>query len=87
MPIYRILQFSCIVLLVTGTLAQAGPGQRGGSGDRSREGKRRQRDDNALKIGDAAPALRLKTLDGQKKVSVLAAEARKPVILFFGSYT
>ncbi len=41
----------------------------------------------APKAGEAAPPLTLDTLDGKRKVKLASFEGRRPVVLFFGSYT
>ena len=49
---------------------------------------RQQRDDSAPKVGDTAPLFTLKMLDDQSKTVKLASYGEKrPVVLFFGSYT
>jgi len=40
-----------------------------------------------LKIGDTAPEFQLKTWDGQGEVRLTELLGKKPVVLFFGSYT
>ena len=41
----------------------------------------------ALRVGDKAPLLTLKTLDGKASVDLAGFGGKKPVVLFFGSYT
>ena|GEM_PF-3444046 len=41
----------------------------------------------APKVGDAAPLFKLKMLDSDKVVDLAALSKKKPVLLFFGSYT
>ncbi len=53
-----------------------------------RKGHRRgMREDNAPKTGDAAPSFKLSTLDGEDETDLESFRDKKPVVLFFGSYT
>ena len=52
---------------------------KGKGDDRPQEG--------SLKVGDAAPTFKLKTLDGKAEVQLAAFKGKKPVVLVFGSYT
>lgn len=47
----------------------------------------RMRNDGAPKVGEDAPPLKLKTLEGKKKVDLASFAGKKPVVLLFGSYT
>ncbi len=58
---------------------------RGGQG-RGGQGRGRQ-DAGGLKVGQKAPDFKLKSLDGKSQTELSAIVAKKPVILFFGSYT
>lgn len=40
-----------------------------------------------LKVGDAAPAFKLKSLDGKSETDLAAFKGKKPVVLIFGSYS
>ncbi len=48
---------------------------------------RRMRDDNAPKVGDVAPTFTLMSLDGKSETDLAMYRGKKPVVLFFGSYT
>ena len=55
---------------------------------RSSQGRARQtRSDNAPKVGDLAPTFKLKSLDGESETDLADFKGKKPVVLFFGSYT
>ena len=54
---------------------------------RGRNRKRKRRPDNAPKIGQLAPDFKLKSLDGKSTTTLSDYRGKKPVILFFGSYT
>lgn len=41
----------------------------------------------APKVGEAAPLFKLKMLDSEKVVDLKSLAEKKPVLLFFGSYT
>ncbi len=47
----------------------------------------RMRNDGAPKVGEDAPPLKLKTLEGKKQVDLASFAGKKPVVLLFGSYT
>ena len=79
-----ILLTLCVLFVASDLLAQRPEGRRGG---RRRGGRRMMRDDNAPKAGEKAPTFTLKTLDGKSEFSLESAEGKKPVLLFFGSYT
>ena len=49
--------------------------------------ERMMRDDGAPKVGDVAPAFTLKSLDGKSETDLASFKGKKPVLLFFGSYT
>ncbi len=49
--------------------------------------ERMSRDDGAPKVGDVAPAFTLKSLDGKSETDLASFKGKKPVLLFFGSYT
>ena len=56
------------------------PGRGGGRG-------RGQSDANRLMVGEPAPDFKLQSLDGKSQTHLAALRSKKPVILFFGSYT
>jgi len=71
-----------------GQRGQRGPGgQRGRGGQRG--GRRGQRGDDgsALVKGEVAPDFVLKSLDGESETKLSDFRSKKPVVLFFGSYT
>jgi len=41
----------------------------------------------ALQIGDLAPTFKLKTRDGKQETDIASFRGKRPIILFFGSYT
>ena len=73
----------CVLFVASDLSAQ----RREGRGGRRRGGRRMMRDDNAPKAGAKAPAFTLKSLDGKSEFSLESAKGKKPVLLFFGSYT
>ena len=44
-------------------------------------------EDKQLQAGDMAPTFKLKSLDGKEETDLAAFKGKKPVVLFFGSYT
>ena len=84
------------IMLMSSLLLAMGAGQvsaqEGDDGDERRRRRERMRemmsrDDGALKVGEHAPVFKLKSLDGQSETDLAGFRAKKPVILFFGSYT
>ncbi len=65
------------------------PAQQDGDDSRRREGMRERmmRDDDAPKVGDVAPVFTIKSLDGKSETDLASFKGKKPVLLFFGSYT
>jgi peroxiredoxin len=55
------------------------------SQERSRRMGMRMQD--TVRVGDAAPDFKLKTLDGAREVQLSAFRGKRPVVLVFGSYT
>ncbi len=49
--------------------------------------ERMMRDDDAPKVGDVAPVFTIKSLDGKSETNLASFKGKKPVLLFFGSYT
>jgi len=45
------------------------------------------KDDDAPKVGQMAPAFKLKSLDGKSDTELASFKGKRPVVLFFGSYT
>ena len=54
---------------------------------RASQESRRGRSDNAPEVGERAPNFRLKSLDGKSTTELADFAGKKPVVLFFGSYT
>ena len=77
----------------------SGPDQRFDQMDENKDGfltkdefakKPRRRgsgDDGAPKVGDEAPTFKLKTLNGKSEFDLADDRGKRPVVLFFGSYT
>lgn len=59
--------------------------QRPDRGQRSR--RRPPAADNAPRAGDVAPQFTLPSYDGESETSIADFQGKKPVVLFFGSYT
>lgn len=53
----------------------------------SAQDRRARQEKGALQIGDAAPVFKLKSLDGKEEMDLASYRDKKPVVLFFGSYT
>lgn len=62
--------------------------QSGGSGATSQPNRAQQAQERKpLKVGDLAPTFALASLDGKKLTDIKSFRGKKPVLLFFGSYT
>ena len=71
-----------------GQRGQRGPGQRGRfGGQRGQRGGRGGDNGTALVKGEVAPDFVLKSLDGESETKLSDFRGKKPVVLFFGSYT
>ena len=67
-------------------LGQPGQGPPGGGRPGGRGGMM-SRNDSAPKVGQEAPTFKLKSLDGKKEMNLAEFRGKRPVVLFFGSYT
>ncbi len=61
--------------------------QRGGRKGMDRGGRKGRGEDNSLAVGEMAPDFNLKSLEGDLRTQLSSFRGKKPVILFFGSYT
>ncbi len=82
------LMSSLLVAIAAGQVSA----QQGDDGDERRRRRERvhemmSRDDGAPKVGEQAPVFKLKSLDGNSETDLSGFRAKRPVILFFGSYT
>ena len=87
---YRPLLCVAIMLAVAlgwGASAQAGLKPVDGQKDKPAEHKKRPPRKPAPKLGDVAPVFKLKMLDSEKVVDLKGFAGKRPVLLFFGSYT
>lgn len=57
------------------------------SGRRRGMRDRMSRDDGAPKVGEEAPDFTLKSMDGKSETTLSDYNGKRPVMLFFGSYT
>ena len=72
------------VIAVCGAFAQQGNTKTGekiiAKGEEMQKAKQ-------LEVGDVAPTLKLKSLDGKEETDLEKFRGKKPVVLFFGSYS
>ena len=61
--------------------------QRGQRGQGGRRGGRNVDNGSSLVVGEVAPDFALKSLDGKAETKLSDFRGKKPVVLFFGSYT
>lgn len=71
------------IVIASAVLALVAGAALGQEGRRARPG----RADNALKVGQKAPEFTLKSQDGKQEFNLASFRGKKPVVLFFGSYT
>lgn len=78
MPMRSITLFSiiCALLAAVAVTAQERPSRARGN-----------REDGALKVGQMAPTFSLNSPDGKQAFTLKDFRGKRPVILFFGSYT
>ncbi len=55
--------------------------------EKGKQLRKRGKDDDAPKAGEKAPIFKIKSLDGKTEFNLEDFRDKKPVILFFGSYT
>ena len=80
----RKIALRAVILVMTTVLVTDAEAQRRrGRGD----SMMKQRKDNAPKVGDTAPTFTLQAHDGKSETSLAYFKGKKPVVLFFGSYT
>ena len=58
-----------------------------GDADAQGRGSRMRPEGNAPRIGDDAPTFSLKSLDGKSETNLADFAGKRPVVLYFGSYT
>ncbi len=88
---YRVILTLALALGVcvgaAGTVgADANPFNKGDKTKKKRR-KGRPKRGKAPRVGDVAPMFELKMLGGEKRVDLKSFQGKRPVILFFGSYT
>jgi len=87
---YRVLLTLALALGVCfGATSSVGADANPFNGDKTKKKQRKGRSGRgkAPRVGDAAPTFKLKMLDGKKQVDLKSFRGKRPVILFFGSYT
>ncbi len=82
-----VLASVALAMSAGGVLAQEGRGQGNREERMKRMRERMSRDDGAPKVGDVAPTFTLKSRDGKQETNLASFQGKKPVVLFFGSYT
>lgn len=75
------------VLIAATLFPVVGCATTGGRRARRRDRNRWKKDDGAPKVGEIAPLFTLKSLDGEREVELAGFQGKRPVVLFFGSYT
>ncbi len=78
-----VMMLSVLTLLQGGAFAQQLGDKRGGGRPKGYA----RPPDRGPKVGDMAPTFQLMSLDGKKETDLDAFRGKKPVVLFFGSYT
>ena len=80
----RILFILSLIVVITtsGALTAQQPGRDGAA-----KVQRAPREDKGPKAGAVAPVFKLMSLDGKEPFDLESFKGKKPVVLFFGSYT
>jgi len=78
------MQRQALLSVLAAGVLTAGVVATAGAQERTPETPRTKR---APLVGEEAPTFTLKSLDGKETFELEKARAKKPVILFFGSYT
>ena len=83
----QLVMLALIIMTVAGGVAAQQP-----SRDRDRRGRRdrqrsTERTGSSPKAGEQAPPFTLKSVDGKQETNLASFRGKRPVILFFGSYT
>ncbi len=80
-----------LLILPSLLLAMAAGCESSGKQDLERRAQRRHNrrayEEGALRAGDTAPTFKLASLDGKSETDLASFRGKRPVILFFGSYT
>ncbi len=87
---YRLMWILALALGVCfGAAAPVGANANPFKGDKAKKKQRKGKSKRgkAPRVGDVAPTFELKMLDGKKQVDLKSFQGKRPVILFFGSYT
>lgn len=82
----RTLIFTTLLAIALCSLPALAQGQRPERPDRRTQPRARQQD-HALRVGQYAPTFTLNSYDGESKTDVKEFRGKRPVIVFFGSYT
>jgi peroxiredoxin len=87
---YRVMLTLALALgLCFGSAGPVGADANPFKGDKAKKKQRKGKPGRgkAPRVGDMAPTFKLKMLDGKKRVALKSFRGKRPVILFFGSYT
>ena len=77
-----------IITMTTGiVIAQPSGDGKAFKGKKGKKGSRPLREDKGPKAGIIAPTFKLMALDGKQEFDLESFRDKKPVVLFFGSYT
>ena len=82
----RTLIFTTLLAIALTSLPALAQGERPQRPDR-REQPRARLQDRSLRVGQSAPTFTLPSFDGESKTEVKEFRGKRPVIVFFGSYT
>jgi hypothetical protein len=85
------MRYSILLILGLATVTLLGRAAPAGPGPETDDDQQRARDNApevpAPQIGQPAPLLKLRALDGSREVDLAGLIGKQPVLLMFGSYT
>ena len=76
-----------LVIAVCGAFAEQADTEPGERPRAERARRRGMQNEKQLAVGDMAPTFKLKSLDGKEETDLEKFRSKKPVVLFFGSYS
>ena len=76
-----------LVIALCGAFTQQGDPETGEKPGAERAKREKMQDTKQLEVGDVAPTFKLKSLDGKEETDLEKFKGKKPVVLFFGSYS
>lgn len=83
----RMVMFAWIVVTLAGGVVAEQPARDGNWRGRRDRQRSTERSSSGPKAGQEAPPFTLKSVDGKQETNLANFRGKRPVVLFFGSYT